>query len=46
MGEDSLTMSKQACLLLLTDVVPSLRAEMNRLDEMWDGDDYPEDDQF
>jgi hypothetical protein len=45
MGADSLTMSKQARLQLLTDVVPSLRAEVNRLDEMRDGDDYPKDDQ-
>jgi len=45
MGAGSLTMSQQARLLLLTDVVHSLRAEVNRLDEIRDGEDYSEDDQ-
>ena len=43
LGADNLTLSQQARLLLLSCAVPSLRAEMNRLDEIRYGQDYSAD---
>ena len=43
MGADSLTTGQQSRLVLLSDVVDSLRTEVNRLDEIRCGEDHSED---
>ncbi|WP_158819236.1 hypothetical protein [Granulicella sp. S156] len=45
MGTDNLTTSQQARLLLLTDIVHSLRFEIDEINRIQDEKDFPEKDQ-